>query len=380
MNPFQPLQPVNPKYFVNRKDVVEAFSLALRNASETRPTAPTNIAILGSWGIGKTSALNKFEHIALKEMKNINAFVARIQLNPSACVSSSDFVAFSINEIEKSFGMQSSIKMKIIDKMLTWKIKSLSFSGLKIEKKELTQHSVSVFQNSLEELWHRILGPEGIRIGVLMFDDLHYLAENYPKGLYDLRSVFQSLALRDVNFMLCITGPTALFVKIRTLAEPFARFFDKYELKSFSLDETREAITLPLSIENIDVKIDEKVIERIYELSNGHPYFIHFIMRGVLDMGSNKITLKDFDSLYPRIFSHMSRSKFSSDLDIASDKEKEVLFKIAGTDEALSFSELGKQYRSSVYRLEEKGLITKTQRGKYALYHPLFREYLRCQR
>jgi len=380
MNPFQPSHPVNPKYFANRKNVVEAFRLALRNASETRSVAPTNIAVLGSWGIGKTSVFNKFEHIALKEMEDINIFVARVQLNPSACTTISDFVTFSVNEIERSFDTQGSIKMKIMDKMLIWKIKSLSFSGLRIEKKELTQHPVSVFQNSLEELWCRILKPEGIKVGILMFDDLHYLAENYPKGLYDMRSVFQSLALRDVNFMLCITGPTALFVKIRTLAEPFARFFDKYELKSFSLDETKEAITLPLNVEKIDVKMDEKVIEKIYELSKGHPYFIHFIMRDVLDTGSNKITFEDFEKLYPKIFLHMGKSKFSSDLEIASDKEKEMLFKIASAYESVSFSDLGKQYRSSLYRLEEKGLITKTQRGKYLLYHPLFREYLRCQR
>jgi len=60
-NPFSPAFPVNPKYFVNRTEIIDSFRRAFDRSTRTETPTPDNIAILGDWGIGKTSVLRKFE-------------------------------------------------------------------------------------------------------------------------------------------------------------------------------------------------------------------------------------------------------------------------------------------------------------------------------
>ncbi|MCW3130372.1 MAG: hypothetical protein N2V75_09790 [Methanophagales archaeon] len=57
-NPFSPAFPVNPKYFVNRIEIIDSFKRAFDRSTKTETPTPDNIAILGDWGIGKTSVLN----------------------------------------------------------------------------------------------------------------------------------------------------------------------------------------------------------------------------------------------------------------------------------------------------------------------------------
>jgi len=50
-NPFSPAFPVNPKYFVNRIEIIDSFKRAFDRSTKTETPTPDNIAILGDWGI-----------------------------------------------------------------------------------------------------------------------------------------------------------------------------------------------------------------------------------------------------------------------------------------------------------------------------------------
>ncbi|MBL7075684.1 ATP-binding protein [candidate division KSB1 bacterium] len=54
-NPYTTEYHVNPEQFAGRNDEIEAFRRALAIKSE--PPSPVNIAVVGSFGIGKTSLL-----------------------------------------------------------------------------------------------------------------------------------------------------------------------------------------------------------------------------------------------------------------------------------------------------------------------------------
>jgi len=90
-----------------------------------------------------------------------------------------------------------------------------------------------------------------------------------------------------------------------------------------------------------------------------------------------KITREFFTSVYDKIFSHLSAARFIKDIAIASEKEKMVLRKMA-TKDIIEVKELKKISNVGVHlkRLEEKNLTIKLSKGRYTLYHPLFREYL----
>ena len=85
-----------------------------------------------------------------------------------------------------------------------------------------------------------------------------------------------------------------------------------------------------------------------------------------------------FDSHYPQIEKVMEREKFAVDFSIASGRERGILV-AAAKIESNSFapSELKiKNVRPRLNDMIRKNLIVKLERGEYALYHPLFKEYL----
>jgi len=79
------------------------------------------------------------------------------------------------------------------------------------------------------------------------------------------------------------------------------------------------------------------------------------------------------------VFQELERNKFRLDLAQVPERELELLKTLAGAqrDEinprhfipAFQYAHFG--------RLTEKGLLIRTGRGRYKLYHPLFREFLR---
>ena len=85
------------------------------------------------------------------------------------------------------------------------------------------------------------------------------------------------------------------------------------------------------------------------------------------------------DELHTAIweFSHLAAARFIEDLTIASEKEKEVLFKMAKLEEEADIKEIEAPNVSvHLKRLVEKNLVVRIDRGRYKFYHPLFREFL----
>jgi len=101
-------------------------------------------------------------------------------------------------------------------------------------------------------------------------------------------------------------------------------------VKSFTSEEIKEAIHLPLQRLKIDLEFDDAVIETIHTKTQGHPYFVLFFAHDILEYKQKGIiTLKFFNAIYEKIFSHLAAARFIEDLTIASEREKEVLFKMA---------------------------------------------------
>ncbi|MFQ6136448.1 MAG: hypothetical protein ACE5PM_04635 [Candidatus Hydrothermarchaeales archaeon] len=376
-NPFSPSFPVNPRYFVNREEVVDSFKKAFDRSTKTEFPTPDNIAILGDWGIGKTSVLRKFESIAIEEFRERKAFSTIAELIPTACNSFASFTAKVIDDVDRNFNVQASILTRIRSEIRNWRIKSVGIGGVELERAKV-KSDAAAFKDALIDLW-KILEKSGIDTALLMLDDLHYLSERYPDGLYDLRGVFQGLPRHGCNFILCTTGKRELFSEIRELAEPLGRFFNiKHALKPFDLGETAKAIRKPIRLSGLNLTLEDGVISRIHELTAGHPFFIHFIMRELVSLKEEgTIDLRYFDENYPSIERIMEREKFEVDFSIASEKERRILLEMAGLPERFAPSDIKiKNARTQLRFLLKKNLIIRHDRGEYSLYHPLFKGFL----
>jgi len=380
-NPFSPQYPADPKYFADRTEHLEYFTKAIANSAKIRPPAPSNFMVLGDWGMGKTSILYKMREVVLRELKGeINAFCFHFSLDPSCCRNWDDFSLAFLTQLKKNYETTARLKEKLVKELSKWKI-AFSVSPVSVEKKEKKERLSLV--DSLEELWKKHLAPSKVDACILFIDDAHYfLLTGQPDAYYTIRNTFQELARRGCNFSLIMTGPKMLFKDVADLAEPFTRFFHQFYLEPFTLEGTREAINKRIFAGNLKLEFSEDVVSAIHEKSRGHPYFVMFIVYELVNLigTGRRVTQREFDKLWPRIVSLLEKNVFVYRLGEVSEREKEVLLRIAVVkEEQVSPSDIQgiggvTQFFS---RLERKGFLLKKERGLYELFHPLFKEYLR---
>jgi len=318
--------------------------------------------------------------MALEEFTDRKTFSAIVELIPASCNSLPSLTSKIVDDINGNFMAHASILAKIRNELRNWRIKSIGAgTGIELERKIKEKSPATVFKDALIDLWG-ILEKSGVDTALLMLDDLHYLAERYPDGLYDLRGIFQGLPKHGCNFILCTTGKKDLFSNIRELAEPLTRFFNiKHTLGLFGLEETRNAILRPIELSSLNLTIDDEVVARIHNLTVGHPFFIHFIMRELVSLRrGGRITPRYLKDVYGSIEKVIEREKFDVDFSIASDKEKKILLAMAKLPAQFSPSDIKiKNARTQLRFLLKKNLIIKYERGEYSRYHPLFKEYLK---
>src|SRR5437762_1284537 len=172
---------------------------------------------------------------------------------------------------------------------------------------------------------------------------------------------------------ICFSARSDYFSNIRSFAEPAVRFYDKVYLSSFTLQETREyaAAVFGRSSQLIELS------DWLYAKTFGHPYFLAFVSRQLLALA--RTHLSEPERLWPTIFRRLEQEKFRSDLAHGTEREVQLLREVArAEDDEISPRELGGQYdRNYFMRLTEKSLLVRVGRGRYKLYHPLFRLFLK---
>jgi hypothetical protein len=377
VNPYSPHYPADPKFFADREEKIEEFRESLLS-STTRPPRPGNIAVFGDWGIGKTSMLRMFEHIACSELKNeVNAVSTYISLDPHSCRSFDTFSVVLYSELKTSLKKQ--VKQARIKAFLDeWEIKpSIDLKVVRVEKKsDIPSFNL---KESLVDLWET-LEKAGVEVALIELDDVHFAVKSRGESLlHSLRSMFQDLPRYGCSYMLAIASSSFVVREMYSVAEPFTRFFDQMYLDNFDLKGTEQAILKPIEALELPISVEGEVIAKIHEVTDGHPYFISFFMHELAARKkAGKINLKFFDEERRKIIQKLSTTKFKEDVNKASERERKVLVKIAKEDTDVVSPQSVKVKDAKVFsRLVEKDLLTKEERGMYRLYHLLFKEYLR---
>ena len=378
LNPFSPQQPAQPEYFAGRKAEIDYFRKTAINSAKLSPPAPLNYAILGSWGLGKTSLTYEFRDIALGELqREIRCVCIQCSLSPQTCRSWDSFSASFLSTAASSINATSKIRARIMAEITKWE-PQFNIGIFSAQRK--AQRSQPDLLTALKRLWHDHLKPADTEIAFILLDDLHYFPIRPDESAYlTLRSTFQELVNQKCNYALVITAHSGLFTEIADIAEPMLRFFKPFELKPFTTAETKEAVLRRLSTVNRSVTIDDEVLEAVAEKTGGHPYLTMFTMYEMFQMlGSvDRIGSRAFIKCWPEIRESLGKTIFRQKYRTASGKEKQLLVKIANSGEKfISPSDL-KQPTELFSRLEKKELLIRHERGKYGLFHPLFSEFLK---
>ena len=143
----------------------------------------------------------------------------------------------------------------------------------KIKNIEQLDHQIKLVQ-TLSKAWDDLksstIAPPLI---VFFLDDLQLASTE--ETLYILRNTFMELLDQGCKYMLVVTGTSDLFTIFDDMAAPLTRFFNPMELKRLSERDARDAVLKPL--EENPLKFSDEVVDKIVDISEGHPYYIQLL-------------------------------------------------------------------------------------------------------
>jgi AAA+ ATPase superfamily predicted ATPase len=375
VNPFTPGRTVDPQFFAGRESEIDRFKMYLKSAKDGNPM---NLAVLGERGIGKSSLLRKCENLA----KNKKCVVVRIDLDPSVYLI--DSLLYQIlTGIQREGSLYSklfSLSEKIRKFFNEYKI-SIGLFGSSLQATRRVPAASLEARDELKRIWDNI--KQGVPAIIIMMDEAEQL-EKIEGSLQFLRNIFSRLSEERCGYMLVLSGKLTLFKQIKKIHSPLARFFNPITLKELTRGESIQAIEKPLS--HSPYKMSAEVKDLIAEESEGHPYIIqligYYLCENAVKTNINKEVYK---ACFPIILDGLASQLFDDFYNSASSAEQQVLRIIAQNKDRVTTvsnvaKKMGKESRQITYifkRLYEEDCLRKISRGKYMLFHGLFREYLK---
>lgn len=234
----------------------------------------------------------------------------------------------------------------------------------------------------LKAIYGKLSGKDPVLI--LLFDDLQgvLVDESTQRVLSIFQNALVELNLQGLKIMFVATGSHDISSKIQDHTDSAVRIFDPYELKPLSVEEVKDAVNIPSEKEGIS--FNEKVIEKIYKVSEGNPYYLQVIAHNCFEEAvDNEVTITEFEKSFPTALNFLAQREFKGLYEKASNKERKILAIITESDsEVLSYKEIkeDKNIRyepSTILRnMVSKNLIIKESRGKYKISDRMFKEYL----
>lgn len=373
-NPYNPQYPSEPELFVGRSEQINRFKKRIDNAISTR--RPSSSAILGIWGIGKSSLLLK-----LKSLVDQTEGCVTIKVSLGSDIRDYyTFCQFLVDKINLELTRNRKLSEKVRDSIFKWRFKEAKLGFLTLKKKEKSMYLSSgnmLVEYNIKTLWDNFLKDE-VKLLSLYIDDIHNLTKRNRDALLALRDLFQGMVVDGYPVQLIFTAPRNLFYDVKTIAEPTIRFFEKFYLDRFTFEEAEEFLTKPLRESNSDVSFTDKAIGYLHKKTEGHPYFLAFIAKDLVDLKDRGgITHRFIEDKWVSLFRHLSEEKFEKDMMRTSMKQRELLTQIAKSRKEIvrpiEFKANDKYWKD----LTESNLLIKVDRGRYKLYHHLFKEYLK---
>ena len=166
----EPNFPVRPEEFIGRRPQIETFCQALQQGLQAGRTA--SFAILGDWGIGKSSLLLKFA--ALSSQPSF----AMLPVFISASSDVGDYLRLAENLLDKftdALLAVPTLQALLRVELRNWRLKRVNLGGVGLERESprlFLSSGSSLLRHKLKEAWEHFLPQARLNGAIFFLDDL----------------------------------------------------------------------------------------------------------------------------------------------------------------------------------------------------------------
>jgi AAA ATPase domain len=388
-NPFRPGMGLEPPYLADRLDQIERFGRFL----DGFPDFPRNLRLTGLRGVGKTVLLQRYADTAMQRgwvvvsrewsehLRDERAFAMALVVDCRMAAEQSartrHLKAAAVSAIDRALDRLGGL--------------SVSLAGITVALRPSQQRErAPALEDELFEAVAsacRAVTTAGGRGIVLCYDEAHVVRDSLAAlqlPLSTLLAVTARLQREGVPLMLVVCGLPTLTENLARAKSYSERMFQAEELDRLRSPEDGLAFTLPLQAAGRDH--DPELAIAVAAASRGYAFFIQFF--GALLWESSgwpsRLTESDYHRCRPSMLEALDRAFFDARLARTSTMERRLLQSIATCGEAAPIKQVIGDLRMSnsvtqrlIYRLADKGLVYRPERGIVAFAVPLFGDYLR---
>ena len=369
-NPFMRSTGSPPKKFVGRTEELKELKRAL---DYTISGTPEHTIFFGPFGIGKTSLLIEFQ----KRIENANTVFIRLYKTDNI----TEICDVILRESRFQLGFKENLTKKL-RKNLTQVGFTLLGAGASLTLGKVEMNPQSAFKELISSIYDCLTKGS---IFILMIDDIHRITGKEGDGAATILSVLSNVLLtlnqEEKRIMFVGTGSYDIFNQLRSYDESSVRVFHPHEIKPLTSEEIIKVIVE--STRESKVEFSKEVIQKIYELSEGNPYYVQILAYYAFEKQANKnVTMESFKVAFQKALNELALKDFRKMYDDMSLGARKILATMAeSTKRNLRYSELqeGSQGIITSYldELIKGNAIVREQRGSYRLRDKLFTQYLR---
>lgn len=285
VNPFKPHSPVSPGMFVGRVDQLKAMEQSL---IQTRARSPKNFMLTGERGIGKSSLLRYFKHVAQGRIQvqgeKVNFLVIEADIDEMTTVPG--FIAKIQLALERELAKTEQARAFMAR---AWDfIKRIEAGGFALKEQqpnEAIEVLLDQFAHSLASTANRICDPENKTVFgttydgvVLLIDEADNAKDDLPLGAM-LKLLSERLQKHECEcVMVGLAGLTGLRGVLRASHPSSLRLFEELPVDTLSPEEVGRVIDRALEHaeqENKEeTRIDDAARAALISFAEGYPHFI----------------------------------------------------------------------------------------------------------
>jgi len=382
------LVPIEGKGFVDRKEIIREIVETLSN-----PENNIGFALYGKRKVGKTSILLEIKRLLKSKKKVVVVYISIWELFEETIEAFAEKLAMEILEgYRPVLGIKHRIKSLVLSnvQIINDVMRDLSI-GTKISDDVefflklnlVAKKNVSDILEKSLNLGEKLAEETNIKC-VIMIDEfpsimeLKFLGSKAGIGIIKaIRSHYE----RQKHTALCISGSIRSTMDM-TVFSPSSAFYRQLigkEILPLEEKHLKEIILWGIEKE----RITDDALSKIYEFSNGIPFYAQFIGKK-LEGAKGKITPKEVDATIDDFLKNEGNLLFLEEFNQLSPKERSVV--VAMAKDLYSPSKIAQDITENITTvntyltyLEDKGIISKEERGVYWLSDPIFQMWLRLR-